>query len=76
VTDTLSKRFGGVTAYSRAPAEGRWESRGSTHHDEVLVVEVMVDTLDRGWWAEFRKKLEEAFRQQEIVVRAQDIERL
>jgi hypothetical protein len=76
VTDTLSKRFGGVTAYNRAPAEGRWESRGSTHHDEVLVVEVMADELDRGWWGEFRKQMELAFRQQEIVVRAQAIEKL
>ena len=72
----LSKKFGGITAYSRAPAEGRWESSGKTQHDDVLVFEVMVETVDRAWWTEFRTQLEMTFRQERIIVRAQLIELL
>lgn len=73
---TLTKKFGGITAYSRVPAEGRWETSGTTQHDDVLVVEVMVDALDRDWWRAFREHLEATFRQTEVVVRAQVIELL
>ena len=73
---TLSKMFGGITAYNRAPAEGRWETSGKTQHDDVLVVEVMVEVLDRPWWAKFRGELEATFRQQKVIVRAQLIELL
>jgi hypothetical protein len=33
----------------------------------------MVDGIDQGWWKTFRAELEEAFKQQEIVNRAQTI---
>ena len=69
----LSKKFGGITAYNRAPAEGRWETSGKTQHDDVLVVEVMVETLDAAWWAAFRRELEVTFRQHRVIVRAQAI---
>jgi hypothetical protein len=73
---TLSKTFGGITAYTRAPAEGRWEERGKTQHDDVLVIEVMVEDLDRAWWRAFREHLETAFRQTKVIVRAQSFELL
>jgi hypothetical protein len=76
VSHALVERFGGVTAYSRAPAEGVWEEGRSRMRDEVIVVEVMVDELDRGWWRSFREGLERAFRQEELVVRALPIQRL
>ena len=72
----LSKKFGGITGYTRAPAEGRWETSGKTQHDDVLVIEVMVDALDRAWWAAFRAELEATFRQERIIVRSQVIELL
>ncbi len=72
----LSKTFGGITAYNRAPAEGRWETSGKTQHDDVLVIEVMIATLDKPWWQAFRKKLEATFRQTQVIVRAQSIELL
>ena len=71
---SLSKKFGGITAYTRAPAEGRWETSGKTQHDDVLVVEVMVETLDKPWWRDFRRQLEATFRQSQVIVRAQTIE--
>lgn len=71
---TLSKTFGGMTAYNRAPAEGRWETSGKIQHDDVVVMEVMVPALDRTWWREFRSQMESTFRQTQVIVRAQTIE--
>lgn len=76
VASDLTERFGGVTAYTRSPAQGRWQSGTSQHHDDVLVVEVMVDQLDPAWWSAFRERLATTFRQKSLVVRAQDIQLL
>jgi hypothetical protein len=38
------------------------------------VYEVMTPQLDPRWWSDYRRKLEERFRQESIVVRAQPIE--
>ncbi len=72
----LTERFGGVTAYNRAPAEGRWKQDTDTEHDDILVVEVMDENLDRTWWSAYRTELEERFRQDVVIVRAQGIELL
>lgn len=74
----LTDRFGGLTVYSRAPAEGLWredDGEGPTH-DDILVVEVMVEELDAAWWTEYRQELERRFRQEELVVRALGMQRL
>jgi hypothetical protein len=77
VTRTLTDRFGGVTAYTRAPAEGRWRDEDARdHHDEIVVLDTMVETLDRDWWSGYRQQLETSFEQDEIVVRAMPIEKL
>ncbi len=73
----LVERFGGLTAYTRAPAEGLWEhDGGALEHDEVCVYEVMVPELDRPWWQAYGQDLAERFGQQEMVLRAHAIERL
>jgi len=73
----LTEQFGGVTAYARAPATGLWEAAsGKTVRDQVVVYEVMVDRLDVAWWRQLRTRLEVAFAQQELVMRAQSIRRL
>lgn len=73
----LTDRFGGVTAYARAPATGVWEApSGRAVRDQVIVYEVMVEVLDPGWWAGLREELEVRFEQEELVVRAQEIQRL
>jgi hypothetical protein len=72
----LVDRFGGLTAYSRAPAKGLWEDDGGVAHDDIVVYEVMVEELDRPWWASYRQELTRRFRQQELVVRSQPMERL
>jgi hypothetical protein len=72
----LTARFGGATSYMRSPADGRWHQGGETEHDEIVVVEVMAAEIDRAWWAALRERLMDEFRQDEIVIRAQWIERL
>ena len=78
VRDELSSRFGGLTVYSRSPAEGLWQDDAGERpvHDDVVLFEVMTDQLDQAWWSAYRQKLEERFAQEEIVVRAQSITRL
>ena len=77
VRNELANRFGGVTAFRRAPAEGVWkESGGGVSRDQIVIFEVMADRLDREWWAGFREGLERRFAQEEIVVRATTFERL
>lgn len=41
-----------------------------------MVYEVMTEQLDRAWWADYRRALEVRFQQEEVVVRAQSMERL
>jgi hypothetical protein len=71
VKKKLVDRFGGVTAYGRAPAEGVW-SRGprERQHDDLVIVEVMAPEIDEAWWAAFKEKLETELGQEEIVIRA------
>ena len=76
VAGELTERFGGLTAYTRAPAEGLWKEREaseSTTHDLIVIYEVMAESLDEGWWGGYRRSLERRFRQDVVVIRAQEI---
>jgi hypothetical protein len=78
VRKQLTERFGGLTAYARAPAVGLWaDGEGERpKRDDIVVHEVMAESLDREWWANYRASLQARFEQDEIVVRAQAMERL
>ena len=78
LTRELTDRFGGVTAYTRAPATGLWEETrsGEQVRDDIVVYETMVDGLDERWWKALRERLEGEFHQDELVIRAQKIRRL
>jgi hypothetical protein len=77
VREELTERFGGFTAYTRSPAEGAWkDDDGSVDRDEVIICEVMVEDLDRAWWARYRRTLESRFGQEELVARAIRVEML
>jgi hypothetical protein len=65
-----------VTSFIRAPAEGRWSSGGVTELDDRTVIEVMTESIDRNYWSELRKRLEQDFGQEEIVIRAQPLDLL
>ena len=75
VRKELVDRFGGLTAFTRAPAEGLWEEEDGRRRDQIVIFEVMAETLDRNWWRSYREALERQFRQDEIVVRGREIER-
>jgi len=67
----LADRFGGVTAYTRAPARGVWkDDSGETTRDDIVIFEVMTAELDEPWWTSFRESLEARFRQDSVIVRA------
>ncbi|WP_374011993.1 hypothetical protein [Pseudoxanthomonas koreensis] len=73
----LADRFGGVTAFVRAPAVGLWEDDdGAVQRDDVVLLEVMAQNIDHGWWAAYRRQLQRRFRQDEILIRASAVERL
>jgi hypothetical protein len=72
----LIERFGGLTAYSRSPARGFWKEQGRTTRDEIVVFEVMAETLGRRWWRRYRRTLEQRFKQEEIVIRVFGCDRL
>jgi hypothetical protein len=72
----LANHFGGVTAYLRAPATGLWEADGELVKDEIVIFEVMVDRLEREFWRLYRLELQEMFKQDVIVMRAQRIDML
>lgn len=69
----LLERFGGVTAYTRAPASGLWKPARNRApvRDSLVVYEVMAAKLDRKWWLRQKLLLESEFRQEDIVIRAQ-----
>lgn len=76
VQQTLTERFGGLTAYVRAPAAGVWKDGSETVRDDVFVCEVMVQELDRAWWRSYRESLRLSFRQEVLVIRAHRVELL
>ncbi|MEP6955356.1 MAG: hypothetical protein ABI883_00910 [Chthoniobacterales bacterium] len=71
VRRTLTERFGGLTVFHREPAEGVWRpSENHTTRDDLAIFEVMVTELETAWWSQYRRELEEQFRQDVIMIRA------
>ena len=72
VRQELTEKFGGLTVYTRAPAEGLWRQNDNhTSLDDIVIFEVMASELDTVWWRNYRHELEARFRQDMIFVRAQ-----
>ncbi len=70
VKKKLIKDFGGVTAYTQAPAEGVWSDEDQKEiKDRIIVYEVMVAEIDRDYWASFRQHLEQQFDQKQLIIR-------
>ena len=73
----MTEKFGGVTAFTRSPAKGVWsDDEGHLHRDDLAIFEVMTETLDEVWWRRYRTDLEKRFRQEEIVIRASQFQRI
>jgi hypothetical protein len=76
VSDELTRQFGGLTAFTREPAEGRWKKDAEAHRDQIVIFEVMTNDIDRSWWSSYREILQERFRQEVVIIRAREVERL
>ena len=73
----LVQRFGGLTAHTRAPAEGLWVAPGhEAKRDDIAVFEVMTPEIDEAWWSNYRKNLEKRLYQESIVIRSHAIQLL
>jgi hypothetical protein len=77
IRDELVARFGGLTAFTESPAEGLWtKDDQQAKRDEIIMIEVMVEEVDRSWWVAYRERLEARLKQESIVIRALPIEHL
>jgi len=77
VRKELTERFGGLTVYTRAPAEGMWKLNDNhTSRDDIVIFELMANQLDPTWWRNYRPELEARFRPEVIVIRAQQTQLL
>lgn len=76
ISKELTENFGGVTAFSRAPAKGRWkdDSNDTASKDDIIIFEVMADVIDNVWWKNYQANLKEIFKQDEILIRFSEIE--
>jgi hypothetical protein len=73
VQKEITKEFGGVTAYTRSPARGVWNTAGKAQLDDVIMIEVMSRRPRRAWWKRYRRELERRFRQDHVIVRMQEM---
>jgi hypothetical protein len=73
VRNELVDRFGGITAYTRAPVHGLWQESEQLVRDDLIIYEIMVEKLEEEWWRGYREILENRFQQQSLVVRALQI---
>ena len=74
VRNELMDRFGGITAYTRAPVHGLWHDSEQVVRDDLIIYEIMVKELDKKWWYEYRNVLEKRFQQDTLVMRAHKIQ--
>jgi hypothetical protein len=72
--NTLVDKFGGVTAYTRSPAEGIWSpSPTERSRDQIFTVEVIVRDFDTEWWQILRRDMQNILRQDQLLFRVSPI---
>ena len=77
VREKLLKNFGGVTIFNQSAATGLWEdSDGDVQKDDLVIFEVMTQRVETSWWINYKGELEKEFEQDEIVIRATEIEKI
>lgn len=70
----LTEKFGGLTMYTRSPAEGLWkENTQKTIKDDILIYEVIARELDQDFWPAYKNKLKKKFNQEELLIRCASI---
>ena len=74
IREELTKTFGGLTAYTRPPAEGFWkDDQNDASHDDIVIFEVMAAELDGPWWQDYKRQLKTTFAQDDIIIRVQKV---
>jgi hypothetical protein len=76
VRTELTRRFGGVTAFLHSPAVGLWKEQSEVRIDEMVMYQVTAPELDNRWWGDYRKRLQQKFRQEELLFWATQITKL
>lgn len=77
VQKDLALKFGGVTAFVRAPGKGQWRPTSEkTVYDDLVIVEVITEFINKEWWTEYRKKLASIVHQDKILITVNDIDLL
>jgi hypothetical protein len=71
--ERLVERFGGLTAFTQAPATGLWKDGPKLKRDEVVIFEVMIRRVDRRWWSHYRHALQKRFKQKDLLIRVTDV---
>jgi hypothetical protein len=70
VRSTMFDKFGGITVFGRAPAQGMDTDGGKSRHNDLIVFEVMTEAIDAAWWQAYRKRLEQVPKQDRILIRS------
>ena len=73
VKKELSQQFGGLTAYTGSPASGIWKDGEKIVKDDIYVYEIMLQEIDKNYWATYKSKLQLIFEQEELIIRVSDI---
>ena len=76
VQQQLTEKFGGLTAFTRTPAEGLWkpDKSSKTHQDDIVIFEVLSPGFNKTWWLQYKEELKSIFRQQDIIIRVTKVE--
>jgi hypothetical protein len=75
VREELVERFGGVTAFIRSPAKGVWQlEENERAEDEIVIYEVMSESVDQLWWQTYKREIEQRFQQQELLIRTSRVD--
>ncbi len=75
VRKLLTEKFGRLTSYLRAPAQGFWkDEKDEVVKDDIILFEVIQDKIDYYWWNTYKNKLKDDFCQDEIIIRSTKIE--
>ena len=69
--EQFADQFGGETAFTRNSAKGVCLLEDNERlEDDIIVYDVMAETVDRLWWQSYKRDLAERFQQEEILIRA------
>lgn len=70
----FNDKFGGITMYTRTSVVGLWkESPHSTVKDELIIYEILSDQLEKDFWQHYKSDLQSLFQQEEMVIKACEI---